>query len=140
MTMRKDLQIVPNTFATYELDFKQEIDVQRDETVVYSTGFKLELDGIVDEREFFFENDPNTIRYETLDDEKSERLVSDLYCFYINEFFEKIRVSFYFNKFNELIVVDVLGEDQVATPFGVMSFGYIDDDGYNRGGKIEVGI
>ena len=138
LTMRKDLQIVPNTFASYELDFKQEIDVQRDETVVYSTGFKLELDGIVDEREFFFENDPTTIRYETLDDEKSERQVSDLYCFYINEFFEKVRVSFYFNKFNELIVVDVLGEDQVATPFGVMSFGYIDDDGFNRGGKIEL--
>ncbi len=126
MTMRKDISIVQNTFATYETDFKQEIDVQRDEVVLHSSGFKLELDGIVDPREFFFENDPSTIRHETAEDEKSERLVSDLHCFYFNEFFEKVKVSFFVNNQNQLTTRVVDGE---PTPFGKMSFN----------GKIEIG-
>ena len=65
--------------------------------------------------------------------------MSDLYAFYINEFNEKVRVSFYQNKFNELVVVDVLGDDKEATPFGMMSFGYIDSQGFARGGIVELG-
>ena len=136
MVMRKDVSVVLNTFATYETDFKQEIDVQRDEVVLYSSGFKLELDGIVDSREFFFENDPSSIRYETAEDEKSERLVSDLHCFYFNEYFEKIKVSFFVNNQNQLTTRVIDGE---PTPFGKMSFGYVDDEGHNRGGKVEIG-
>ena len=134
--MRKDISIVQNTFATYQSDFKQEIDIQADQVVVYSSGFKLELDGIVDPREFFFENDPTTIRYETAEDEKSERLVSDLHCFYFNEYFEKIKVSFFVNNQNQQTTRVIDGE---PTPFGKVSFGYVDDNGFNRGGLVEIG-
>ena len=137
--MRKDLSIVPNTVATYQVDFRQEIKVEYDKSVIYSSGFKLEIEGQLDERIFYFENDCKTIRYKTLEDETSERLISDIYAFYINEFNEKVRVSFYQNKFNELVVIDVLGNDKEATPFGMMSFGYIDDAGFARGGVVELG-
>jgi len=128
LTMRKDVSIVPNTFATYQTSFKQEIDIDRDRSVVYSTGFFLELEGQLDERTFYFENDPNTIRTQVVDDD--ERIISDLYCFYFNEFGEKKRVSFYRNKFDELIVKDVLSDDEDATPFGMMSFR----------GEVEIGL
>ena len=137
--MRKDLSIVPNTVATYTVDFRQEIKVEYDRPVIHSTGFKLEIEGKLDDRTFYFENDCETIRYKTNEDEVSEKLISDIYAFYINEFNEKVRVSFYQNKFNELVVVDVLGDDQEATPFGMMSFGFIDDQGFARGGIVELG-
>lgn len=139
-TMRKDLSIVPNTAATYKVDFRQQIKVEYDKSVIYSTGFLLEIEGNLDSRTFYFENDPETIRYMTVDDETSERLVSDIYAFYINEFNEKVRVNFYQNKFNELVVVDVVGDDKEITPFGMMSFGYIDTQGFARGGVVELGF
>lgn len=137
--MRKDMSIVPSTVATYQIDFRQQIKVEYDRSVIHSTGFSLEVEGKVDERTFYFENDFTTIRYLTDDSQTSEKLVSDLYAFYINEFNEKVRVSFYQNKYNELVVVDVLGDDQEATPFGMMSFGYIDSQGFARGGVVELG-
>ena len=133
------MSIVPNTVATYQVDFRQEIKVEYDQSVMYSTGFYLEIEGKADDRIFYFENDPTTIRFLTSEDETSERLVSDLYAFYINEFNEKVRVSFYQNKYNELVVVDVLGDDKEATPFGMMSFGFIDNNGFARGGVVELG-
>ena len=138
-TMRKDLSIIPGTTATYRVDFRQEIKVEYDRSVLTSTGFKLEIEGKLDERTFYFENDYETIRYRTEDDGVSEKLISDLYAFYINEFNEKVRVSFYQNKFNELVIVDVLGDDKEATPFGMMSFGFIDSQGFARGGVVELG-
>ncbi len=138
-TMRKDLSIVPSTTATYKVDFRQQIKVEYDRSVIHSTGFTLEIEGKLDPRTFYFENDPTTIRYLTDDNETSERLVSDVYAFYINEFNEKVRVNFYQNKYNELVVVDVRGDDQEITPFGMMSFGYIDTQGFARGGVVELG-
>ena len=137
--MRKDMSIVPSTVATYKVDFRQQIKVEYDRPVIHSTGFSLEIEGKLDQRIFYFENDPETIRYLTDDSQTSERLVSDVYAFYINEFNEKVRVSFYQNKYNELVVVDVLGDDQEATPFGMMSFGYLDNQGAARGGVVELG-
>ena len=127
LRMRKDLRITQNTFATYEIDFHQPIKDDCDNTTVYSTGFQLELEGQLDERIFYFENDPLTTAQISTED---ERLRGNLYAFYFNEFNEKIRVSFYRNKFNELVVVDVLGDDKEASPFGTVRF----DDGH-----IELG-
>ena len=63
--MRKDLSIVPNTVATYRTDFRQEIKVEYDRPIMFSTGFYLEIEGKADDRIFYFENDPSTIRYLT---------------------------------------------------------------------------
>ena len=119
LRMRKDLRITQNTFATYEIEFRQQIKDHCDDVTVYSTGFQLELEGKLDERIFYFENDPKTTHPISTED---ERLRGNLYAFYFNEFNEKIRVSFYRNKFNELVVVDVLGDDKEASPFGTVRF------------------
>jgi len=117
--MRKDMRIVPNTMATYEVCFEQPVQPNKEETVLYSTGFFLEIAGISDPRVFYFENDPKTVRRYSEDD---PTLISDIYCFYFNEFNEKVRVDFYKNKFDELIVVDELGADKEVTPFGTLYF------------------
>ena len=127
LRMRKDLRITQNTFATYEVVFHQPIKDDCEDVTVYSTGFQLELEGQLDERIFYFENDPLTTKQISTED---LRLKGNLYAFYFNEFNEKIRVSFYRNKFNELVVVDVLGDDKEASPFGTVRF----DDGH-----IELG-
>ena len=119
LRMRRDMRIVPNTLATYEVCFEQTIQENKEEPVLYSTGFRLELEGSLDQRVFYFENDPKTIRYETTE---KRNLISDIYAFYFNEFNEKVRVNFYKNKYNELVVIDEVGEGQEVTPFGVMSF------------------
>ena len=119
LRMRKDVTIVPNTFATYEICFEQEIKRDRDNVTVYSSGFGLELNGVLDPRVFFFENDPSTIRMKT---ELSQEMICDIKCFYINEFDEKVKVSFFRNPENELIVIDEDGDGQEATPFGVLHF------------------
>ena len=113
MRMRKDLRITQNTFATYQLEYGQEIEDHCDDVTVYSTGFQLELEGRLDERIFRFENDPKTTRSVS---EEDNRQIGNLYAFYFNEFNEKIRVSFYRNKFNQLVVVDVQGDDKEASP------------------------
>ena len=110
-----------------KLTFHQPIKDDCEDVTVYSTGFQLELEGQLDERIFYFENDPLTTAQISTED---ERLRGNLYAFYFNEFNEKIRVSFYRNKFNELVVVDVLGDDKEASPFGTVRF----DDGH-----IELG-
>ena len=127
LRMRKDLKIVQNTFSTYEVKFHQQINDDCEKVTVYSTGFQLELEGKSDERIFYFENDPQTTKKIS---EEDERVRGNLYAFYFNEFNEKIRVSFYRNKFNELVVKNVLGEDKEASPFGTVRF----DDGH-----IELG-
>ena len=60
LRMRKDLRITQNTFSTYQIEFKQAIDPSCDRVTLYSTGFQLELEGKLDERIFYFENDFKT--------------------------------------------------------------------------------
>ena len=119
LVMRKDFRIVPNAPATYEVCFDQKIEVDKDISTVYSSGFYLELNGSSDPRVFYMENDPKTIRFTDLSQIEQE---SDIYCFYFNEFNEKVIVSFYKNKFNQLVVVDQLGDDISPTPFGNVNF------------------
>jgi hypothetical protein len=117
MVMRKDFSILVSQPATYEICFSQEILTDNKTSVVYSTGFGLELNGIVDPRVFFFENDPSKIREKS---ESDSSLVSEIYAFYFNKINEKIKVNFYVNKFNQLIIVDVLGDDKEIIPFGML--------------------
>ena len=127
LRMRKDLPVVRNTYATYEIDFNQTIKSDCDDVTVYSTGFQLELEGQLDTRTFYFENDPNTTKRIS---EEDSRLRGNLYAYYFNEFNEKIRVSFYLNTNNQLKVETVVGDDTEASPFGTVRF----DDGH-----IELG-
>ena len=128
LRMRKDLSIVQNTFATYEVDYRQTVKSDCELPTVYSTGFQLELEGQLDARIFYFENDAATTKPIS---ESDSRLRGNLYAFYYNEFNEKIRVNFFLNVNNQLKVETVAGDDEEASPFGTIRF----DDGH-----IELGF
>lgn len=102
LIMRRDLDIVPNTNATYEICFEQEIEANKDASTLYSSGFILELNQVRDLKTYYFENDPKTIRYERNTETDFNELISDVYCFYFNQLNEKVRVNFYNNPETEL--------------------------------------
>ena len=56
--MRKDMKVVENTRASYEVCFENELKFDPQEPVIYSTGFRLEIDGVVDLKTYYFENIP----------------------------------------------------------------------------------
>ena len=119
LVMRKDFSVVLNQPATYEICFNQVIPVNKEKSSIYSTGFRLELEGSDDPRTFYFENDPNTIRSKT---ESDPSLISEIYCFYFNDLNEKIKVNLYNNTFNEVVALDVSDGDQEILPFGVLDY------------------
>jgi len=118
LLMRKDVPVLINQPSTYEVCTNQPILIDKEASVAYSSGFQLNLAGRDDPRTFYFENDPRTIRNKS---EDNKELISDIYCFYFNDFNEKIKVNFYINKYNELIIVDVLGDDTEIIPFGTLN-------------------
>ena len=128
LTMRKDLKIVQNTDATYEVCVEQPIQQNKDKPTVYSSGFKLEVDNQIDERVFYFENDFETLRKNTTED---PQMISDIYCFYINEFNEKVKVNFFETSSNVLKVVNVPFDEKNITSFGTV---------YHETGEIELGF
>ncbi len=128
LIMRKNLKILPNNFATYEVCTDQPVKADKDRPSVYSSGFKLEVNNQLDERIFYFENDHETIRF---NNEEEERLISDVYAFYIDELGAKVKVNFYETDTNILKIVNVPFEDKNITPFGRL---YFDK------GEVEIGM
>ena len=102
LTLRRDITVVLNTEATYEICFDQYIEPNKDISTLYSTGFFLELNNSRDLKTYYFENDPKTIRYERNVETDFNELVSDVYCFYFNELNQKVRVNFFSKPKTEL--------------------------------------
>ena len=63
LRMRKDFAIVPNTASSYEICFEQALAVNTGSSVIYSTGFQLEIDGVDDGRTYYFEDDTKGVVY-----------------------------------------------------------------------------
>jgi len=57
LIMRKDVKPLMNTAASYEMCFLNEFVRDCDNPVIRSSGFQLEINGVVDERMFYFEDD-----------------------------------------------------------------------------------
>ena len=74
LRMRRDMPIVENTMASYEVCFENSFRIDCKEPVMWSTGFNLELDGIVDEKTYYFDDDSN----------------GNVRLFYFNEFNKKV--------------------------------------------------
>lgn len=55
--MRKDIQPVINTDATYTICFLNPLEIDCNNPVVTSTGFRMEINDIFDEKEYFLEDD-----------------------------------------------------------------------------------
>lgn len=57
LRMRRDIKIIPNTAASYTTCFTNEFGKSADMVTVWSTGFKLEINGVLDDRTYYFEDD-----------------------------------------------------------------------------------
>ena len=66
--------VAQNTPASYEICYENSLKIDCTLSVVYSTGFRLEIDGVNDEKTYYFEDDTK----------------GKIYLFYLNEFNEKV--------------------------------------------------
>ena len=57
--LRKDIDPVINTAASYECCFSNELMKDCDQPVITSTGFRMEVNGIFDEKVYYMEDDSN---------------------------------------------------------------------------------
>jgi hypothetical protein len=57
LRMRRDIKIIPNTAASYTVCFTNEFAKDSTGVSVWSTGFKLEINGVLDDRTYYFEDD-----------------------------------------------------------------------------------
>ena len=59
LRMRRDIKILPGTRASYEICFENEILRNSTSAVVWSTGFQLVINGILDSKTYYMEDDGN---------------------------------------------------------------------------------
>ena len=83
LRMRRDINIVPNTAASYEICFENRLPQDPLNSVVYSTGFKLSIEGDLDPKVYYM-RDVNDI---------SDPTTGKMILFYLNEFNEEIVVN-----------------------------------------------
>ena len=83
LRMRRDIQIVPNTSASYEICYENAFPKDPLNSVVYSTGFNLVVNGTLDPK-MYFTRDINNI---------SNVSVGRMILFYLNEFNEEVVVD-----------------------------------------------
>jgi hypothetical protein len=83
LRMRRDIKIVPNTSASYEICFENELPQDPLNSVVYSSGFKLVIDGVLDTKTYFM-RDVNDIE----DPTKGKMIL-----FYLDEFNKEVVVN-----------------------------------------------
>ena len=84
LRMRRDIEIVPNTSASYEICFENKLARDAVNSVVYSSGFKLVVDGVLDNKMYFMRDVPHSGTSETgriilfYLDERNDEVVVDL--------------------------------------------------------------
>jgi hypothetical protein len=57
LRMRRNMPIVENTEASYEVCFENPFKLDCNTPVIFSTSFKLDFTGTIDPRDFYFEDD-----------------------------------------------------------------------------------
>jgi len=57
LRMRKDFTALTNTPASYEICFENALQLDCNRSVVWSTGFTLRIDGVIDSKTYYFEDD-----------------------------------------------------------------------------------
>jgi len=74
LRMRRNMPIVNNTSASYEVCFENPFKLDCNDPILYSSSFKLDFTGTIDPREFYFEDDS----------------VGNIRLFHFNEFNKKV--------------------------------------------------
>ena len=82
--LRKDIEPVINTYASYECCFSNELEKDCDGPVISSTGFRMEVNGIFDDKVYYMEDDSN----------------GNIRVFYITENNRKVITNNYFGTVN----------------------------------------
>lgn len=100
VTMRKDLKAVENTNASYEVCFENQIREDSKNVVIHSSGFRIENDGVLDLKTYYFENIP------TCDPEG----------------FYKLRLFYFDNSNQKIITNEDFGNVDIIK--GELKFGY----------------
>ena len=131
LRMRKDVKALMNTKAVYEVCFENAFDLDSNRSVVFSTYFYLQRNGVADfETKYYIEDDPQTgkrsdyevIKYTSLSDADKDYVKSlltppivELPNFvYVNKDTEEIFLEFplgnlrlfYINSLNQKVYVD----------------------------------
>ena len=81
--MRRDVAIVPNTLASYEICFENELPRDPLNSSVFSSGFRMTMDGVIDDKMYYF-RDVNDI-----EDIDNGRII----LFHFNEKMEEVIVD-----------------------------------------------
>ena len=81
--MRRDVSIVPNTLASYEICFENELPRDPVNSSVFSSGFRMTMDGVIDDKMYYF-RDVNDI-----EDIDNGRII----LFHFNEKMEEVIVD-----------------------------------------------
>lgn len=82
--LRKDVEPVINTRASYEVCFSNELEKDCENSILSSTGFRMEVNGIFDEKVYYMEDDS----------------VGNVRVFYITENNRKVITNNYFGTIN----------------------------------------
>ena len=98
LRLRKDVLALKDTSSTYEICFEEKIKVNSEEeeltadlqSVVYSTGFEVEVDGVPDPRVFYFEDDPKTREFIRNEDGDITHILAKIRSFYFDRDSNKI--------------------------------------------------
>lgn len=98
LRLRKDVVAIRNTSATYEICFEEQIKVNSEEeeltsdlqSVVYSSGFEVEVEGVPDPRIFFFEDDPKTRKFIRNENNEITHILANIRSFFFDRDNNKI--------------------------------------------------
>ena len=75
--MRRDITIAQDTAASYEICYENALDTDTTNSVVYSTGFNLRLNGVIDPTVYYFEDDTKGNIYRFHFDAFNNKVVDD---------------------------------------------------------------
>ena len=98
LRLRKDISALKNTSASYEICFEEPIKVNCEEeeltsdlqSVVYSSGFEVDTEGVQDPRVFYFEDDPKTRKFVRSDTGEITHVLANIRSFYFDRNNNKI--------------------------------------------------
>ena len=77
LRMRRDVTLALDTAASYEVCYENQLKTDTGNSVVYSSGFNLRIDGVVDQTVYYFEDDSEGYLYRFHLDSLNNKIIDD---------------------------------------------------------------
>ena len=77
LVMRKDMVVSLTNPATYEVCFENPLKLDRVNSVIYSTGFYQTINGVNDNKIYYFEDDTNGVVYSFYYNAQNEKIIAN---------------------------------------------------------------